>query len=106
MTFQARCLTFPLAQLCLQQRNILFNTPLARVLNKYSQILLAGEAKSHCVCNTIKQLTNKAPELTQKLVILDDAMSPVTGCETLADETIATARKLGASVSLTTQVFK
>jgi nicotinamidase-related amidase len=88
------------------EESTLFNTPLARVLNKYSQILIAGEAKSHCVNNTIKQLVDKAPELTKKLVILDDAMSPVSGCETFADETIAKARKLGASVSYTTKVFK
>ena len=87
------------------EETTLFNTPLVRVLNRYSQVLIAGEAKSHCVCNTIKQILNKAPELIHKLVILDDAMSPVTGCETLADETIAQARKAGAKVEHTTSVF-
>ena len=84
----------------------LFNTPLVRVLNRFSKILIAGEAKSHCVNNTIKQMINKAPELMDKLVILDDAMSPVTGCETLANETWEQARKMGAKVSYTTTVFK
>jgi nicotinamidase-related amidase len=83
----------------------LFNAPLARELNKYSTILLAGEAKSHCVLNTIKQIIAKAPELIKKLVILDDAMSPVTGCETYADSTIKNARDLGATVSDTSSIF-
>ena len=84
----------------------LFNAPLARVLDKYSQILIAGEAKSHCVNNTIKQMNNKAPELVAKLVILDDATSPVKGCENFADETIKQAKAMGAKVSHTTTVFK
>ncbi|MBR2105315.1 MAG: isochorismatase family protein [Bacteroidales bacterium] len=84
----------------------LFNSPLARVLSGYSQILIAGEAKSHCVNNTIRQMMNKAPELMSKLVILDDAMSPVTGCENLANDTIAQARKMGAQVSSTVAIFK
>ena len=84
----------------------LFNTPLVRVLNRFSKILIAGEAKSHCVNNTIKQMMDKAPELMDKLVILEDAMSPVTGCENFANETWEQARKMGAKVSYTTTVFK
>lgn len=84
----------------------LFNTPLVRVLSRFSKILIAGEAKSHCVCNTIKQMINKAPELMPKLVILDDAMSPVAGCENLANDTLAQATKMGAKLSYTTTVFK
>ncbi len=83
----------------------LFNTPLARELNKYNTILIAGEAKSHCVNNTIKQIITKAPELVPKLVILSDAMSPVAGCDTMADETIEQAVKLGAAVSDTVSYF-
>jgi nicotinamidase-related amidase len=87
------------------EESTLFNAPLARTLNDYMQIFIAGEAKSHCVCNTIKQLMDKAPELVKKLVILDDAMSPVAGCDTAADDTIAAAQKLGAKVTTTTTVF-
>ena len=88
------------------EETTLFNTPLVRVLNKYAQILIGGEAKSHCVNNTIRQMITKAPELIEKLVILEDAMSPVTGCDTLADETIAQAQKMGARVARTTTIFK
>ncbi|MCR5456244.1 MAG: isochorismatase family protein [Bacteroidales bacterium] len=83
----------------------LFNAPLARELKKYNHILIAGEAKSHCVKNTIKQILDKAPELTKQLVILTDAMSPVAGCDTLADDVIERAEKLGASISDTTSYF-
>lgn len=80
----------------------LFNAPLARELNNYTQILIAGEAKSHCVNNTIKQMIAKAPELVAKLYILEDAMSPVTGFEQLSDETFAKACELGARITDTT----
>ena len=40
-----------------------------------------------------------------KLVILEDAMSPVKGCETLANDTIAQARKMGAQLSSTVTIF-
>lgn len=48
----------------------------------YSQdyILLAGEAESHCVLETVKDLVNefdKRPEMLERLYILRDCMSPV-----------------------------
>jgi len=83
----------------------LFNTPLARELNRFSQILIAGEAKSHCVNNTVRQMVEKAPELVQKLAILIDAMSPVKGCDHLSDITFQKAEELGAKIATTKMIF-
>lgn len=88
--------TYPMVE------STLFNAPLARQLNKFSQILIAGEAMSHCVNNTIKQMIAKAPELVEKLRILTDAMSPVTGFEKAADATFMKACELGARLSVST----
>lgn len=77
------------------------NTALIRRLQNFDRILITGEAKSHCVANTIKQMFDY-PELIQKLIILNDCMSPVPGCETLADAIYAEARNMGAIVKITT----
>ncbi len=87
------------------EESTLFNTPLARKLDKFSRILLAGEAKSHCVCHTVAQMINKAPELVAKTTILTDAMSTIQGYETLSDVTFEKAKRLGASFATTVEVF-
>jgi nicotinamidase-related amidase len=48
-------------------------------LNELDQLFLAGEAQSHCVANSLKQLLDNAPDLIPKMVILEDTMSPVLG---------------------------
>ena len=61
------------------------NQGLIKTLETYQNIYLAGEAKSHCVANSLKQILDEAPELASKFIVLTDAMSDVTGFETLAD---------------------
>jgi nicotinamidase-related amidase len=56
-----------------------FNTELKENLDKYDTVYIAGQAKSHCVANTVSQIFNEAPELAKKLVILEDTMSDVLG---------------------------
>jgi len=41
--------------------------------------ILLVKLKSHCVANTLKQVMRKAPNLAKKFVILEDAMSDVSG---------------------------
>ncbi len=54
------------------------NHKFINVLELYDVIYFAGEAKTHCVANTLKQAFD-FPELTKKLVILEDCMSSVPG---------------------------
>lgn len=56
-----------------------YNLGLQKTLEKYDVIYLTGQAKSHCVANTLKQLVDKAPDLAKKVVVLEDTMSPVGG---------------------------
>jgi len=67
---------------------------LVTTLLSFDEILLAGEAKSHCVATTIKQML-KIDGFAQKLVILEDCMSDVTGFETLAKPIYENARSKG-----------
>ncbi|MCQ2974395.1 MAG: isochorismatase family protein [Bacteroidales bacterium] len=75
-----------------------FNQQLADMLNSFDKVYIAGEAKSHCVANTISQLFDTMPQLVKKLVILEDAMSPVAGFEHTADAVYQKAVELGAKI--------
>ncbi len=59
------------------------NRDLVRKLLLYDEIIIAGEAKSHCVATTVRQMLDIAG-VTEKIVILEDCMSDVTGFETIA----------------------
>ncbi|MDR2383122.1 MAG: hypothetical protein LBD76_04460 [Prevotellaceae bacterium] len=61
------------------------NTSLLDSFTDYDTIYLAGEAQSHCVANTVKQLL-RFQGIADKLIILKNCMSPVPGFEHLADE--------------------
>jgi nicotinamidase/pyrazinamidase len=77
------------------------NLPLIQKLAKFDKILIAGEAKSHCVANTIKQLFD-FPEITDKITILTDCMSDVSGFEHIADQIYRTASDMGAQFTKST----
>jgi len=80
------------------------NNELVRKLQYYDKILIAGEAKSHCVAITIKQLLNIGG-FAAKLVILEDCMSDVTGFETLALPIYEKAKNDGATFTQSTKWF-
>jgi len=53
-------------------------------LEEYDKIVIAGEAKSHCVLESVKQILEhykNKPEVTEKIYILEDAMSNIQGFE-------------------------
>jgi len=49
------------------------------VLNNHDTVYLVGEARSHCVANSLKQLLEIGPQLSKKLVVIEDCMSDVPG---------------------------
>ncbi|GAB2554141.1 cysteine hydrolase family protein [Spirosoma aerophilum] len=68
------------------------NTNLITDLDRFDRIYLMGEAKSHCVANSLKQLLDFAPALVPKLVVVTDCMSDVTDLGFLGDPIYAEAR--------------
>lgn len=59
-------------------------------LLSYDKIVIAGEAKSHCVLETIKQILEyfaNQPEVTNKIFILGDCMSCIPGFEQTTEDT-------------------
>ena len=57
------------------------NTALIDKLLKFDLVIIAGQAKSHCVAwtvdNLLAEIKNVNPNLTQKIYLLEDCMSPV-----------------------------
>lgn len=54
------------------------NTGLLNTLMRADLVAIAGQAASHCVMETVKQIVNNIdPSLIKKLVLLTDATSPI-----------------------------
>jgi nicotinamidase-related amidase len=53
------------------------NTALVEHLRGFDAILVAGQAKSHCVAWTVEDLLQDVPEIASKLYLLEDCTSPV-----------------------------
>ena len=65
-------------------------------IEKYDKIIIAGEAKSHCVLESIKQILehyqNKS-EVTKKIYILEDCMSIIPGFEQATEDAFKSFKK-------------
>jgi nicotinamidase/pyrazinamidase len=60
------------------------NTVLIDALRNADQILITGEALSHCVANTIRDIANNfGDDNVKKFVFLEDTSSNVANCEAL-----------------------
>lgn len=64
-------------------------------LQEYNSVYIAGEAKSHCVANSLKQMLNLVPDLAPKIVVLEDCMSDVAITPGLGDPIFDRARSMG-----------
>jgi nicotinamidase-related amidase len=65
-------------------------------LEQYDKIVIAGEAKSHCVLESIQQILEyyeTRPEITKKIYILEDCMSPIPGFEDVTDKAFETLKQ-------------
>ncbi|MDQ0220463.1 hypothetical protein ELQ35_14090 [Peribacillus cavernae] len=58
-------------------------------LKTYDKIIVAGEAKSHCVLESVKQIAEHYAdnrEITSRIFLLEDCMSPIPGFEKVTAE--------------------
>jgi nicotinamidase-related amidase len=53
------------------------NASLVEHLNAFDAVIVAGQAKSHCVAWTIADLLDDVPEIASRLYLLEDCTSPV-----------------------------
>lgn len=80
------------------------NQALIDTLEKYQNVYLVGEAKSHCVANSLKQAMEDAPALAKKFIILEDCMSDVAGLSHLGTPIYEKAKKLGIRFAKSTEI--
>lgn len=82
------------------------NTALVSALKKADIIAVAGEAGSHCVANTIRDLADSFGDdrLVSKVVLLQDAVSPVAGFSAYQDIFLSEMTARGMKLA-TTQDF-
>lgn len=83
-----------------------FNHSLAKRLLAADTLLVAGEASSHCVAASVRQLLAKAPQAASRIVLLTDCMSPVTGFEAQADAFLEEAASCGVRLMTTAEWAK
>lgn len=69
-------------------------------------IVIAGEALSHCVAGTVRDLADQlGPDNVHKLVLLTDCTSPVSGFETQGEDFIRELTARGMRTVTSNQLF-
>ncbi|MGI4790186.1 MAG: cysteine hydrolase [Janthinobacterium lividum] len=84
------------------------NTALIQTLMQADIIAVAGEAGSHCVANTVRDLADNFGDerLVPKIVLLQDAISPVTGFEAFESDFLQQMTTRGMKLSTTVDFLK
>jgi len=79
------------------------NTGFINILETADNILLSGEAGSHCLANTVRDVANNfsSEEYVKKMILLEDATSPVPGFENLQEDFIKEMTQRGMKISKT-----
>ena len=99
-----------------------FNAPFFKLLMDYDKVYVFGQAKSHCVLSTLKDMQAHAQatgdaRLLDKIYILEDCMSPVPppplnplppslDFPRIADEAIAELKRAGMHIVKSTEVLR
>jgi len=83
------------------------NTRLVETLERADLVILAGEAGSHCLANTVRDIAAGFSDARyiEKLVLLSDATSPVPGFEAYQDDFIRDMTAKGMRLSTTTEIL-
>jgi len=82
------------------------NDRLIGILDDSDIIVIAGQARSHCVANTIRDIASEfGSDSVKKMVLLEDAMSDVPGFEDLGEAFINDMVAMGVQVKTTENLF-
>lgn len=81
------------------------NRAVLEMLARSDRLLIAGQASSHCVKETINDILQfGAAELKHKLVILTDCMSPVSGFEAAVEQFFTELRLQGIRLATSAEI--
>jgi len=81
------------------------NTRLIQTLENADLVLIAGEARTHCLANTVRDIANNFGDdsFVPKLVLLTDASSDIPGFETHSQTFMNEMVGRGMQVTTTTE---
>jgi len=80
------------------------NTRLIQTLQEADLIVISGQALSHCVANTVRDIAdNFGDDSIQKMVLIEDTSSPVPSFETMADQFLMDMRARGMQTAKSTE---
>jgi nicotinamidase-related amidase len=84
------------------------NTRLVQTLENADIIAVAGEARTHCLANTVRDIANNFGDdsFVSKLVLLTDASSDIPGFESHAQAFLKEMTGRGMQLSTTTDFLK
>ena len=83
------------------------NRRLIEAVRDAETVVVAGEALSHCVANTMRDIAIHLGEKgLRKFVLLKDCTSPVAGFEAEADLFLKDAIRMGVQVTESTELFR
>lgn len=84
------------------------NTPILNAIERFDEIYLAGEASSHCLMESGRQILEHfagRPDVTQRITILEDCTSPIPGFEQATQNAFdAFKAQYGIRVAKTTDI--
>lgn len=91
-----------------EDRTTMLNEKLVSVLKDGNEdILIAGEALSHCVCNTVKDVAEEfSIDQVKRFVLLEDACSNVGTFEKFGEDFVNEMTTKGMRISTTDKYFK
>ena len=76
-------------------------TALINTLCTAELLLIAGEARSHCVANTVRDLVSLRPEIAPRTLLLSDTTSDVPGFEPLGAQFVSEMTAAGMRLKTT-----
>lgn len=84
------------------------NVELIQTIDEADMLLVAGEAGSHCVANTLRDIRAAYgnDDKMKRVILLEDAMSPVTSFEQLQHDFFAEMKQAGVQFNTTTEFLK
>ena len=77
---------------------------LVRRLNKFEKVFICGEAKSHCVNYTMRDIESVWEHPRDRLVLLDDCTTAVAGFEASGEEFVKDMLEKGCTVTKAEEV--
>ena len=82
------------------------NVELIQRLSQYQKIIIAGQALSHCVNFTVRDLVANIPKnIVERIHVISDGCSPVAGFENVSKQFVQDMKRMGVKFVPSTEAF-